>query len=178
MYLFKNAALFICQIEFLTIIRKTKNEQKRRIIVKKIISLLIVTLLVFVPAFSGQIYADSLDYPEQEPIDEEIIEHFKDEVFYTNCTATTHEVWTREILINTVTGALIATNNVTYLRTESHHFSPLSYNMNNYHSGSKHYFQYSKYCYECNYTCSEWHSGYCPGNGHCIAPMSIGPLSE
>lgn len=145
---------------------------------RRIISLLLVMLFVFIPAISAHVYADELEYPEEDPIDEEIIEHFKDEVFYTNPTATTHEVWTREILINTQTQMLIVTNNVTYLRTENHSFSPLTYNWNNYHSGNLHYFQYSKHCYNCGYTYSEWQSALCPGNGHCIAPMAIDPITE
>ena len=89
-----------------------------------IVVILAVLVLINPPTVT---YADSLDAPEDEPVLEEIIEHDHVIIYYLYPTATTHEVWEREVLINTATGEFIVTDNWAYLRTENHHFILVNY---------------------------------------------------
>ena len=60
--------------------------------------------------------------------------------------------------------------------TKSHTMSSYAYNYNNYHSGTRHYAEYSRSCNQCGYTESYWDDYPCPGNGNCIFPMSLKPV--
>lgn len=139
--------------------------------------IIILTICIILLGFGKTpSFAEELDTPVLDPIEDEIIEHDHDEYIFINPTATTHEVWSREVFYNTVEQTFIYSPYYTYVRTESHYFSPLTYNGNNYHSGSYHHFQYTKNCYDCGYVHSEWYSGLCPGNGHCILPYEALPV--
>mgnify|MGYP000163848013 CR=1 FL=1 len=62
---------------------------------------------------------------------------------------------------------------------EYHSMSGYSYTGNNYHSGTKHYFQYERHCTTsgCGHTETKWRSANCSGGNH-ILPLSIQPIAE
>lgn len=55
---------------------------------------------------------------------------------------------------------------------ESHSMQKMGYTGNNYHQGTKHYFQYNYACTQCGYTKALYESYSCPGptGGGCIMP--------
>lgn len=57
-------------------------------------------------------------------------------------------------------------------KSEEHVKGTFSYTGNNYHSGSRHYFEYEGSCILCDQPLSEWRFYSCPGNP-CILPQSI-----
>ena len=62
---------------------------------------------------------------------------------------------------------------------ENHVYNVLgSYTGNNYHSGTRHYFEYQLKCV-CGYSngSTRWKSAYCAGGNH-ISPVSIQPIGE
>ena len=54
-----------------------------------------------------------------------------------------------------------------------------SYTGNNYHSGNRHYFEYTPYCTVCGFINPNniWRSGYCSGGTH-ISPLTITPITN
>lgn len=55
---------------------------------------------------------------------------------------------------------------------ESHNMGAYTYTGNNYHSGSKHYLEYSARCIQCGHYETKLESYSCPGNP-CILPQSL-----
>ncbi len=55
---------------------------------------------------------------------------------------------------------------------ESHSLKEIGYTGNNYHQGTKHYFEYQYQCSQCGYTKTQYKSYSCPGptGGGCIMP--------
>lgn len=56
--------------------------------------------------------------------------------------------------------------------SESHSLQKMGYTGNNYHQGTRHYFEYEHKCLQCGYTKTLYESSSCPGpqGGGCIMP--------
>lgn len=118
---------------------------------KKIICTIMVLILMLFP-LSHSASAVELETPPEGPIGEDIIEHFKNEIFFKNPTATTHEVWECEYLINTETGRIIGPTNSHYLYTSVHHFVQVFNSVPDPQGDETEYYAYTEVCRECGYT--------------------------
>ena len=135
---------------------------------------LALLLVVFVGFFQTPAEAS-------EPVEPETnLEGFRDyqpdggDVIYVFKDFDSHDVYFRQHFYDPTIGAHLygATE---FLRTESHTPGGSTYTGNNYHSGTKHYFQYRRTCSHCTPVFYQWISANCPGNGHCISPLDVIP---
>lgn len=118
---------------------------------KKIICAIMVLILMLFP-LSYSASAAEPDTPPEGPGGEDIIEHYKNVIFFMNPTETTHEVWECEYLINTETGMIIGPTNSHYLYTSVHHFIHVFNSIPDPQGDETENYAYSEVCRECGYT--------------------------
>ena len=138
---------------------------------KRTAILLLLAFCLLISTLPLSAFAEETTEPvTEDPIDE-IIEHHHSEVVYIYKNQQQHDVYLHEFYWDNTTGTIIDSYHEEYQRTENHYPANYVYTGNNFHSGNRHYFQYSKYCKQCGATITKWESAICPGNGHCIDPV-------
>ncbi len=146
----------------------------RRTILASLVSLILLFPLIFIIPIKG--YAEEFTTPVlEDPIDEDWVEYDSIPV-YVFVNDSQHHVYWYQRFIDYSTGAIMVNGTPHRDYLESHTIPPFSYSGTNYHSGTMHYFLYTATCSFCGGTVSNWISGLCPGNGHCIAPFGMTDL--
>ena len=145
---------------------------------KRTAMLFFMALCLLISTMSLTVYAEETIEPiDEDPIDE-IIEHHHSVVVYIYKNQQQHDVYLHEFYWDNTTGQIFDSYHEEYQRTENHYPSNYVYTGTNYHSGDRHYFQYSKYCNQCGATVYNWESVSCLGNGYCIGPYAVEPVTE
>ena len=145
---------------------------------RKTAIILFLALCMLISAMPLSAFAEETMEPvNEDPIDE-VVEHHHSVPVYYFLNEQQHDVYLHEYNWDNLTGVIFDSHHEEYQRTENHYPSSYVYTGNNYHSGNRHYFQYSKYCHQCKTTILKWESAACPGNGNCIAPFSVEPITE
>jgi len=138
---------------------------------KRTAILLLLAFCMLISTLPLSAFAEETTEPvSEDPIDE-IIEHHHSDVVYVYKNQQQHDVYLHEFYWDNTTGTIFDSYHEEYQRTENHYPANYVYTGTNYHSGNRHYFQYSRYCKQCDYTIIKWESASCPGNGHCIDPV-------
>ena len=145
---------------------------------RKTAIILFLTLCLLISAMPLSAFAEETMEPvNEDPVDENIEPHHC-EAFYTYLDNSQHQVKVYWYYIDTMTGTVFLTSMLAREYLDRHSVSSYSYSGNNYHSGTRHYFEYSGYCTRCGGLITKWESAACPGNGNCIAPFSVEPITE
>ncbi len=142
-----------------------------------ILFLSIVSMLISTVSISVIGYAEGVTEPVNEDFIDEYIEPDHTQAFYFYLNNSQHQVKWYWWYVYTDTRVKFLTDVLEREYPENHTVSSYSYTGNNYHSGTKHYFEYAGYCEKCSGRVTKWVSGNCLGNGH-IEPFSGGSVSK
>lgn len=136
--------------------------------------LIIIVCLVFLFSSVSSVYASEFDSYGTKACTHVWIQQETGRTYFDN-NANTHTVYVFRDNICSICGHIEALDPLLY--SESHYNYAYSYNGNNYHSGTRHYFEYNIKCVCGRIIGTVWRSAYCPGGSH-IAPLSSDPGDE
>lgn len=140
---------------------------------KRILSVLLFAALISASfcSFTERSFAEEIETPVlEDDIDENWEVHHLEPV-YTYIDNSQHKIDWYIVFINDL-GEYMMNGVIDQTSYASHMVSNYSYTGQNYHSGTRHYFQYGGTCSKCGGFITYWMDAFCPGNGNCILPWA------